>query len=89
MPPLLRRYFADKNGHVVLWQRPNAPLIVWLVFTSFAAILGSGPLHGVCSLVARVSITIWAILEILRGVSPFRRTLGGVIMLLTAWSILR
>lgn len=83
----LRKFFEDKNGHIVLFQMPNAPLITWLV----ARIL-QWPLKGraefVVWLIGTIAIVIWALLELVKGVTYFRRTLGAVVLVLAILSVI-
>lgn len=61
-------------------QPPNAPLVAFLVASVGRLFLDSGTPGRALSIVATVSLSIWAILEIVRGDSPFRRVLGGVVL---------
>ena len=89
MPPLLRRFLSNTDGDLVLWQRPNVPLILWAVFTVLGFVFHTGHPHLIAHLIARVALVIWAILEVFWGASPFRRTLGVIVLGLTARSLLR
>ena len=61
-------------------EPPNAPLFIWAVASLIAlATPDSGFGHG-AQLVALVALTVWALLELLRGSGPFRRVLGGVVL---------
>jgi hypothetical protein len=89
LPALLRSLFADKNGRPVLWQRPNAPLIVWAVFTVLGKLLHTGRLATTAGIIAHAAILVWAVLEIGWGASYFRRTLGVIVLVLTIFSLVR
>jgi hypothetical protein len=89
LPSLLRRFVTDKDGHVVMWQKPNAPLVIWIVFTLLAHVFHPGLPRSLSQLIAHLAIVIWALLELFWGASYFRRTLGIIVLLLTAFSILR
>jgi hypothetical protein len=41
----------------------------------------SGMPHAVLRLIAVFSLVVWTLDEIARGVNPFRRTLGGLVLL--------
>ena len=73
---------CDKQGNVVLAQRPNAPIIAWFVFMIMAA-PAHGRLHWWLSLVSSGSLLFWAILELGWGDSRFRRLLGLVVLSMT------
>ena len=61
---------------VVVAQRPNLPLSIFIVATVARWIVHWSWL----SIVAGAALAIWAILEIVRGESPFRRVLGAVVL---------
>ncbi|MEN3211089.1 hypothetical protein PUR23_13775 [Methylorubrum populi] len=81
-------FFRDRRtGAVVIGQWPNLPL--W-IFGAAAALewlleaLAPGlpaPVFASLRLVALLSLTVWALDEILRGVNPWRRCLGGVVLI--------
>jgi hypothetical protein len=81
----LLRYFKDKNGKVVVWQTPNIPIIGWFVFL-LAAKLTNGHMQITLSFMSTVFLVAWAYLEITKGASYFRRTLGFVILAFTICS---
>ena len=73
-------WFRSPDGRQTLWQPPNPALCVWLV----ALVLGwfdlpaaqatavDGVRHG--------ALLVWALDEVVRGASPFRRVLGAVVL---------
>ncbi|WP_375274503.1 hypothetical protein [Methylorubrum thiocyanatum] len=81
-------FFRDRRtGAVVIGQWPNLPL--W-IFGAAAALewlleaLAPGlpaPVFAGLRLVALLSLAVWALDEILRGVNPWRRCLGGVVLI--------
>jgi hypothetical protein len=84
------RFFRNPDtGEVVVAQMPNVPL-----WTFLAAAVGRRlfDLHGtVATLVTVVgtgSLITWAVLEAARGDSPFRRVLGGVVLVAVVGSLL-
>lgn len=77
---VLRWIFRDRRtGRIVIAQRPNIPLIVW-----FLALVTSwflrGTAHTVVSTIATVALGVWAADELVRGVNPWRRALGAVVL---------
>ncbi len=69
------------TGEVVIAQRPNLPLAIFLVATGVRiALHPHGAAGSITSAVGTVSLTWWAADEVLRGDSPFRRVLGGVVL---------
>lgn len=86
----LSRFFRNpETGEIVVAQPPNPPLLVWLLATLVRVVLSPGGWMGTAlSVLATVSIVIWAVLEIVRGDSPFRRVLGGVVLAFVALGLL-
>jgi hypothetical protein len=77
------RFFrSSTTGEVVVVQAPNIPLWVFLVATAIRLVLRPhGSVGTALSVVGSVSLVGWALWEIARGDSPFRRALGGVVLL--------
>ena len=69
------RFFYDSNNSLVLFQWPNFPLSIWIVCT-IATKFVSGTAQNTLGIIAAVSLTVWALLEISSGVNYFRRLLG-------------
>jgi hypothetical protein len=73
-------WFRSADGSLTLWQLPNPALCVWLVtlvlgrfdLSAAHATAVDGVRHG--------ALLVWALDEVLRGASPFRRTLGAVVL---------
>jgi hypothetical protein len=73
---------------VVQW--PNIPLAAYLLATIMHSVFRSGTAGStVVAAVAAAALVIWAILEVARGVNPFRRGLGAVVLILVLVSALR
>jgi hypothetical protein len=74
--------FRDRTtGRIVVAQWPNAPLWVFLVATAVRVLFHPhGALGTVVSVVGTGALVVWAALEVARGVNPFRRILGGVVL---------
>jgi hypothetical protein len=69
------------TGEITVAQAPNAALVVFLVATVVNLIFDpAGNLGTAVTIVSRGALAIWAADEILRGVNPFRRILGGVVL---------
>jgi len=75
-----------ETGRVVVAQRPNLPLAVYLVATVARLVVGK---NAALEVVATVGLVVWAVLEIVRGDSAFRRVLGAVVLAATAARVAR
>jgi hypothetical protein len=74
---------SRKSGQITVAQLPNWPLAAWLL-TSAVLWLGhpQGWVRAVLSIFSSAALALWAAGEVLRGVNPFRRLLGGAAL---AW----
>lgn len=82
MPKSAPRFFRNRDGRVVMAQPPNVPLIGWLLLRVAAWALPPGLAERLCDAFADGFVFTWAYLEIAHGDSPFRRTLGAIVL---AW----
>lgn len=74
------RTWKDKQGHVVIWQMPNIPLIAWVVLTFLALLFNGGWIADALSWVGSAALIIWTLLEIFKGADYFRRALGLLVL---------
>jgi hypothetical protein len=76
------RFFRNPgSGELAIVQMPNIPLAAFLVATMARMVFHpAGLVGGAVSVVAAVTIVWWAVDEIVRGDSAFRRVLGGVVL---------
>jgi hypothetical protein len=81
---LWNRTWRDKTGKVVIWQRPNVFIIGWVVLTLISLFFNRGNVADTFAWLSIVSLVIWCLLEIFKGVNYFRRALGVVVLLLAA-----
>ena len=73
---------SREDGRIVLVQWPNAPLIAWGLLTLLRVVLRpDGGLRTALELAATAALLLWSVLEVSSGVYPFRRALGGVVLL--------
>lgn len=74
--------FRDRRtGRIVVGQWPTAPLGVWLGATVLRWLLDpGGGWRTALDVVAGVALAVWAVDEIVRGVNPWRRALGTVVL---------
>ena len=69
------------TGEITIGQAPNPPLIIWLVATVIKVIFDpSGAIGTALTVVGTGALIVWAVDEIVRGVNPFRRALGTVVL---------
>lgn len=83
--------FRDRTtGKLVIAQRPNVPLMVWLACTVARWLAHPhGRWSAVLSVVGTIALVIWAADEVARGVNPWRRTLGAgvLVALVLGWAV--
>lgn len=82
------KFWKDKQGHIVVYQRPNALLIGWLALT-LVSLFTHGGLADVLGYVAMAVLAAWALLEIFKGVNYLRRTLGAIVLILVVLAVFR
>jgi hypothetical protein len=72
---------SRRTGRITIVQAPNWTLAVWMV-TAVALRVGDphGRLRDALTVVGTVALLAWSVDELLRGVNPFRRILGGVVL---------
>ena len=77
--------FRDRQtGRIVVMQWPNIPLWLFIIASAVKRITHpTGGIDTVISVVAGLSLLTWSALEIAKGVNPFRRILGAVVLLVT------
>lgn len=83
--------FLDRRtGRIVIAQRPNLTLTLWLVCLVVARLTHP---HGAWStalrIVGAVALVAWAGDEIARGVNPWRRLLGAAVLVgaVVGWAL--
>jgi hypothetical protein len=77
------RFFRNPDtGDLAVFQMPNAPLAIFLVATVARTIFHPhGAIGTVVSVGAGIALAWWAVEEVLHGDSPFRRVLGGIVLI--------
>jgi hypothetical protein len=66
-----------RTGRWVVVQVPNAPLLVWLATVVLRWFWHTGWLD----VIGTTALVVWAGDELLRGVNPLRRLIGGAVLL--------
>jgi hypothetical protein len=79
-----------RTGALTVAQLPNASLGVFLVATAVRLLASPhGGLRTAINLIVTVALLVWAADEVIRGVNPFRRLLGGAVLAAVAIGLLR
>ena len=73
-------WFRSSDGRLTLWQLPNPALWVWLITLVLGWLELSAAEATTVDGIRRGALLVWALDELVRGASPFRRTLGGVVL---------
>ena len=69
------------TGRITIVQLPNLPLGLFLVASGLRWLFDpSGDVRTVLGVVTSVGLLWWAVDEVLRGVNPWRRLLGGAVL---------
>lgn len=73
-------WFRSTDGRLTLWQPPNPALCVWLA-TLVLGMLDLSDTHTTAvDGVRHGALVVWALDEVVRGSSPFRRLLGTAVL---------
>jgi len=76
------------TGRITVAQLPNWPLATWLLATVVLWLVDpQGWFRTGLTIVASLTLAGWAVDEVLRGVNPFRRLLGGTVLVWLAVSL--
>lgn len=73
-------FFKDKHGKVVLWQRPNILLSIWILAILVIQILPESHLKSGIAQLNPAVLFAWAYLELTSGVNYFRKSVGLVVL---------
>jgi hypothetical protein len=70
-----------RTGKITIAQAPNPPLIIWLVATLVTVVFSpTGTAGTAFTIIGTGALIIWAGDELIRGVNPFRRAVGAVVV---------
>lgn len=78
-----------KTDRIVTWQFPNPAITVALVSAGMARLDAWPSRTDELRWVSTGALLVWASDELLRGVNPMRRVLGGVILVATVLAFVR
>jgi hypothetical protein len=62
----------DKNGRIVLWQKPNSPLIGWAIFFGVSFMTGDNYLASSLRNISIFLLLSWVFIEFIKGVGYMR-----------------
>lgn len=79
-PSILERCYKDKDGNVVIYQSPNAPIVGWFVFMVVERLSSNSRIDDIASLLAFGCLFTWGWLELFGGATYIRQFLGGLIL---------
>ena len=69
------------TGRITIFQAPNLALWVFIAATVARALFDpSGGLRSALDGLATVALVWWGVDEVVRGVNPWRRMLGGAVL---------
>lgn len=89
-PSAFGRFFRNPDtGKLAIAQFPNVPLAIFLVATLVRlAFHPQGGGRTALSVIGGLGLVWWSVDEIVRGDSPFRRVLGGAILVASGVGLL-
>lgn len=73
-------WFRSADGQLTLFQFPNPALAVWMVAVALGWFDLSAAHETAVTGVRHGALIAWALDELVRGSSPFRRVLGTVVL---------
>lgn len=74
----LPSFFTNSRGEQTIAQLPNAPVLGWTVFGLASLMALKDENQRLLRSLSTVCLGIWAVLELTRGESGFRRTMGAL-----------
>ncbi len=77
-----QKFWEDKNGNFVVWQKPNKFLWTWFITLFIGWFVPLGWPQKLLAWISLIALVIWAFLEATRGVNYFRRTIGTLVLIL-------
>ena len=81
---------SRETGRITIAQFPNLPLGVFLAASLLRRLVrADGGVDTTLRLVAAGGLAWWAADELLRGVNPFRRLLGGTVLAVQVTGLVR
>lgn len=72
-------FIRNRDGTVVVAQAPNPAISVFVIATVLR-LLPAGDYDTELRWIGTGALLVWALDEVFRGESPFRRVLGGLVL---------
>jgi hypothetical protein len=70
-----------QTGEITIGQRPNAAIVIFAVaWVARRILVPTGAVGTTLDVIVTGSLTFWALDELIRGVNPWRRILGVVVL---------
>ncbi len=73
-------FFRNSDGEIIIFQPPNVPLVVWFVCSVVSRLTDVRLIDQILGIFGGLALMVWAVLEITKGVTPFRKVLGVAIL---------
>lgn len=84
---IIKKLFYDKHGKLVLYQTPNWQIIGFM-FSLAIALFSNNVLRLIAFILASIFLIWWSLLEIVSGVTLFRKLLGILMLVLLLITLL-
>jgi hypothetical protein len=79
---------SRRTGRLTVFQWPTIPLSIFIVLTVGRHIIHTtGRAGNLTHVLAGAALLVWAVDEVVRGVNPFRRILGALVIVVTIRSL--
>lgn len=86
---LVKRFFKDKDGKWAILEFPNTILMIWLVIIVANMVITDAEIRKSLGQLGSAVLFAWAYIELTKGSSYFRQTLGGLVLIMLVISFFR
>jgi hypothetical protein len=81
-------FISRQSGRLTIAQWPNISLWAFIILTVGSHILHpNGSAGKLIRVFADVALLVWAADELIRGVNPFRRILGSLVIVVASYGL--
>lgn len=88
MKNLFNKLFLTKDGHFVVAQKPNTPIIAALMLYIVSLFPLKGIIIEISYLGSNLAIIYWSMMEFAYGVNLFRKILGTIVFSIVLYNVL-